>query len=276
MNQRAYFVAFILCTASFASFARAPVGSDDFTPPPDNWGPGPPAVLNYGQLTEANQRLEYTTQGNNHSQTDFAQWSWNSYTDTPASWTFQIDINLPDLNLDPAQYVLFGLKLNDQRDPEHVFSFGYNSFAGASFAVAHEFTAVTPNGTFSRQCSATTPCAGLTEIGELTALRLRFDATSNTLFTDFDANGPNGGYTWVNLSSTPNFIPDTIFVFGQSSNRSVTSADNVYGANVSTTTVVVPEPSTYAMLGLGIGLVGWLARGSRKLVPSRSGVLIMR
>ena len=182
-------------------------------------------------------------------------------------WTFQIDINVPDLSLSASQYVLFGLEVNDERDPQHVFSFGYNSFAGNR----HEFTAVTPSGTFTRQCSAATPCAGLTQIGELTALRLRFDATSDTLYTDFDANGPNGGYTWVNLSTTPNFLPDTIFVFGQSSNRSLTPADNVYGANVVTTAVVVPEPSTYAMLGLGLGLAGWLARRSRKLCcPDRA------
>ena len=48
----------------------------------------------------------------------------------------------------------------------------------------------------------------------------------------------------------------------------MTSASNVYGANVVTTAVVVPEPSTYAILGLGIGLVGWLARRSRNTVPS--------
>ena len=183
MNQRACFVAFILCTASIASFARAPVGSDNFTPPPDNWAPQ--MGQNFGQLTEANQRLEYTTNGTNPSQLDFAAWAWASYTDTPANWTFQIDINLPDLSLAAAQYVFFGLEVNDERDPQHVFSFGYNSRAGASFASAgHEFTAVTPNGTFTSQCNAATPC------GELTALRLRFDATSNTLFTDFDPNGP--------------------------------------------------------------------------------------
>jgi len=262
MNQRACFVAFMLCTVSIASFARSPVGSDNFIPPPDNWGAQ--FETNFGRLTEANQRLEYTTDGANSSTQDFAAWTWNSYTDTPASWTFQIDINVPDLSLSAAQYVLFGLEVNDQRDPQHVFSFGYNSFADNR----HEFTAVTPNGTFTRQCSAATPCAGLTQIGELTALRLRFDATSNTLFTDFDANGPNGGYTWVNLSTTPNFLPDTIFAFGQSSNLGLTPADNVYGANVVTTAVVVPEPSTYAMLGWGLGLVGWLARRSRKPVPS--------
>ena len=92
MNQRACFVAFILCTASIASFARAPVGSDNFTPPPANWGPGPPAVLHYGHVQQA-------------------------------------------------------MQCNDAlRGPDRD--------------------------------------------RELTALRLRFDATSNTLFTDFDANAP--------------------------------------------------------------------------------------
>jgi len=48
----------------------------------------------------------------------------------------------------------------------------------------------------------------------------------------------------------------------------VTAADNVYGDNVMTTAVLVPEPSTYAIFMLGIALLGWVTRASRSRILS--------
>ena len=74
----------------------------------------------------------------------------------------------------------------------------------------------------------------------------------------------------------PRLHPDTVYVFGQSSNRDVTAADNVYGDNVVTTAVLVPEPSTYAMLVLGVGLLGWVTRAARGRVLVLTGIFAMR
>jgi len=98
-------------------------------------------------------------------------------------------------------------------------------------------------------------------------IRKELGQTPEELFTDFDPNASDG-YSWTNLSTTPDFIPDTIYVFGQSSNRAVTAADNVYGDNVMTTAVLVPEPSTYAIFMLGIALLGWVTRASRSRILS--------
>jgi len=42
----------------------------------------------------------------------------------------------------------------------------------------------------------------------------------------------------------------------------------VYGDNVVTSAVLVPEPSTYVMLFLGGGLLGWLTLAARSRVSS--------
>jgi hypothetical protein len=261
MNQRACFLAILLSTFSMATLAKAPIGGDDFDDNDRsvvNWPS--PFTINHGLLTETNKRLEFTSLMGESSTQDFAAWAWGRYDPRAAQeWTFQIDVSLPDLALTANQSVLFGLEVNDQRNPSSVFSMGYNSLAGGT----HVFTAVTPTGTISRQCSALDPCGSATAISDLTTIRFRFDGTTNTLFTEFDPNARDGDTSWTSLSTTLDFIPDTVYAFGQSSNRAVTSADNVYGDNVVTTAILVPEPSTYVMMGLGVGLLGWLTRAAR-------------
>jgi len=266
MNQCACFLAIVLSTLSVTTFAQAPIGSDNFddnSRSTVNWPS--PFAMNNGLLDEKNQRLEYTSLMGGASTQAFAAWAWGRYDPRPAQeWTFQIDVSLPDLDLTATESVLFGLEVNDQRNPSSVFSMGYNSLAGGT----HVFTAVTPTGTISRQCSVADPCGSATEISDLTTIRFRFEKASNTLFTEFDPNARDADKSWTSLAATPNFIPDTIYVFGQSSNRAVTSDDNVYGDNVVTTAILVPEPSTYAMLVLGAGLLGWVTRAARGRVSS--------
>ena len=268
MNQRACLVGLILSTVSMGTLAGAPIGSDNFddnSRSPVNWAEE--FTTNLGRLQEAGQRLQYTTAGNpgESSPLDFAAWVWGRNDPRPAQeWTFQLDVSLPDLKLTASQSVFFGLEAADQRNPQAVFSLGYNSRAGGT---PHTFTAVTPKGTVTRECTVLTPCGSYTSISDLTAIRFRFDGATSTLFTDFDPNASDG-YSWTNLSTTPDFIPDTIYVFGQSSNRAVTAADNVYGDNVMTTAVLVPEPSTYAIFMLGIALLGWVTRASRSRILS--------
>jgi len=270
MNQRACFLAVVLSTVSMTAFAKAPIGGDTFDSDASaaNWST--PFETNFGRLLfpgaiNLEPRLAYTTvDPGGPSAQDFAALAWARYDPRPATeWTFQIDVSLPNLSLTAGQSVFFGLEVSDQSSPNTLFSLGYNSRAGS----VHEFTAVTPNGTVTRQCTVANPCGTATEISDLTAIRFRFDGLTNTLITEFDPNASDG-YSWTTLSTTPNFIPDTVYVFGQSSNRTVTLADNVYGDNVVTSAVLVPEPSTYVMLVLGGGLLGWLTRAARSRVAS--------
>jgi hypothetical protein len=259
-------VATLLFTVSMATFAKAPINGEDYA----NQASWSSEVFerNFGRLTIAGQRIGYTAAnlpGQSPSNQDFAALAWAQYDPRPATeWTYQIDISLPDLSLAALQSVFFGLEANDQRNPNNRFSLGYNSSAGST----HEFTAVTPDGIVTRQCSIATPCGTATAIASLTRLRFRFDGTSNTLFTEFDPNLSDNDHAWIELSATDDFIPDTVYVFGQSSNRTVAPADNVYGTNVVTTAVLVPEPSTYVMLVLGVGLVSWLTRTGRTRIAS--------
>jgi len=63
-----------------------------------------------GQLLEDNQRLEYFT-ADSPTPNDFAAWNWNRYGGVDnQSWTFQMDISLPDLALNPGQRVFIGLQ----------------------------------------------------------------------------------------------------------------------------------------------------------------------
>src|SRR4051794_4024842 len=266
MNQRACFLALLLSTVSIVTFARAPIGGENYGDDA-SWSM-PPFTINLGRLTLAGQKIGYTTADlpGGSSNQDFAALAWARYDPRPATeWTFQMDVSLPtNLVVGRDQSVFFGLEVNDQRNPNSLFSLGYNSRAGST----QEFAAVTPTGTVTRQCTVAKPCGTATQISDITALRFRFDGTTNTLFTQFDPNAADADKTWIDLSSTPDFIPQTVYVFGQSSNRPVTAAENVYGTNIVTTAVLVPEPSTYAMLVLGVGLVGWLTRATRYRLTS--------
>jgi len=134
----------------------------------------------------------------------------------------------------------------------------YTSFAGP----LHELIAIDPIQTINRQCTATDPCNGITAIDDTINLRMRYDSLSKTLVTEFDPNG--GRDSFVNLSTTTRFVPSALFVFGQSINRQVTSADDVYADSVVTTAAVVPEQAHYAFLDLGVGLALIFARGRNR------------
>jgi hypothetical protein len=254
MKQRVRFSSLVLLIVSMAAFGRTPIGGDDFEDnvrSPTNWGDSFHA--NFGQLTEANHRLEFTSSDQASSNIDnFGRWMWNAYTSQPMrQWTYQMDVSMPNRSLEPGESTFFGFQVSNKDRTSFVSS--YNFVSGSS----HEFVEEgASTGPVSRRCTAAEPCGGLTQISDLTALRLRFDSTTDTLFTDFDPNGAAGGYTWVNLSAVKNFIPETIYVFGQSNNLAVLTSDDVYGDNILTT--AIPELSTYLSLVLGIGVLGWV------------------
>jgi hypothetical protein len=105
--------------------------------------------------------------------------------------------------------------------------------------------------------------------GPLSAVRLRFDAATGHLFSEFDENTTNG-LQWVPFGdlAQQSFALGQIQAFGQSGPipgqtlrdaPQITAATGIYGTQIH----VVPEPSTYASLLAGLGMLLCLALTSK-------------
>src|SRR5215210_3989935 len=116
MKQHACSVvlAILLLTASLATFAKAPIGGENYANDA-SWS-SEAFERNFGKLTLAGQRIGYTAAnlpGQSPSNQDFAALAWAQYDPRPATqWTYQIDISLPALSLTALQSVFFGLEAN--------------------------------------------------------------------------------------------------------------------------------------------------------------------
>jgi len=238
MRNNSYVIAAAICAATQsipATAALAPIGSDDFNDNSRltaNWGIT--TLAGAGQLLEDNQRLEYFT-ADSPTPNDFAAWNWNRYGGVDnQSWTFQMDISLPDLALNPGQRVFIGLQVLKP--------------GGNFFLYGNEETQ--SGRQFSAQSPSLNDNAPITS--DVTALRLSFDGGTGAMTAQYDPNGPVGGYQWTTLGSDTTFGSGTVAVFAGSSNVSIASTDLVFADNV----VAVPEASTYALMLVGLSLVG--------------------
>ena len=238
MHHHPYVLAVAMCAAVQsipAIAALAPFGSDDFNDNSRltaNWGTT--TLAGSGQLLEDNQRLEYFTVSDPTSN-DFAAWNWNRYGGVDnQSWTFQMDVSLPDLPLSLGQRVFIGLQV--LKSGGNFFLYGNEETQSG-----RQFTAQSP---------ALDDNAAITS--DVTALRLSFDGATGTMTAQYDPNGPVGGYQWTTLGSDPGFGAGTIAVFAGSANLRIAPTDLVYADNV----VAVPEASTYALMLAGMTLVG--------------------
>jgi hypothetical protein len=252
MKQRAALTAVIVCatcTFSIESPAKTPIGSDDFNSnslSPINW-----FVPMSDALVAGNGHLQLLTTGP-ATESKFVQ--WNRYIDDPTlSWTYRIDVSMPSLGLTATQSVLYGLQL-DGADGSHVFSYIAEFVDPDTGSVAREIAASTPSGTPS-----------VTAPNDIATVQLHFDASSQTVFAEYDPDGPDaqGNYSFTTLATQGNFDPTNIFVIGQSSGGvQLNAASSVYGDNVQATTV--PEAQHYVFLLSGLAGLGWLGRRRRR------------
>jgi|GEM_PF-713137 len=89
---------------------------------------------------------------------------------------------------------------------------------------------------------------------------LAYDISDNLIFNSavtltsgaFTDPGTYANYTITSTNGISRFVFDSIFARGN------TSIDNVIA--VTSVAAPVPEPEIYAMLGAGLGLMGWVAR----------------
>jgi hypothetical protein len=115
-----------------------------------------------------------------------------------------------------------------------------------------------------------TPAASLNDAiagsdADLLSLTGAFTQGTGSTFTfDFAAGGSDGWYKLVDYTST-NFTPGTNTSFAATNVPAGKSANFVVDAGSTALYVqIVPEPSTLALAGLGIGLAGLIASRRRR------------
>lgn len=237
-----------LSTATtFAAFS----GSDDFN---DNsqdlskWGTD--AVQGGGALNETSQVLRYTTSG--ATSNDFAVRPWIANTGSfTSNWILQIDVNIPALTLATGQSFLFGLRVVNGDDPTDRFltALELDNFSG--IPNRHFLSAVHVNGVNQGEIKSDSTSTSA-------AVRIRYDAATTTLFSEFDADGAVGGYNFTNFDSRNisswNMTAASVFqgaAWGASEgNVVISSANNVAGDNF----LATPEPSSVILILSGAAL----------------------
>ena len=244
-NLLAALVLGLSTATTFAAFS----GSDDFN---DNskdltkWGTD--IVTGSAALTETNQRLEYTVAGG--SATALRPWVANTGSFT-SNWSLQLDVNLPTLALTLGQNYNIGLTVRNGDDVTD------------TFLTALELDDL--SGTLNRRFLSILKTNGINQ-GEVTsttastaaAIRMRYDAASTTLFSEFDAYGAVGGYNFTGFDSrsisTWNMTASSVFQATVSGNSEsgvvITSANGVAADNF----LSVPEPSSALLLLSGAAL----------------------
>ena len=248
-NNTSNLLAALVLGLSTATTFAAFNGSDDFN---DNskdltkWGPD--IVSGSAALTETNLRLEYTVAGG--TATALRPWVANtgSYT---SDWSLQLDVNLPTLALTTGQAYHIGLTVRNGDDTTDTFltALELDNISGTPSRVF--LSVLNTNGSNQGEVTSTTTSTSA-------AVRMRYDAASTTLFSEFDANGAVGGYNFTGFDSrnisTWNMTASSVFqatVFGGSeSGVVITSASGVAGDNFQS----VPEPSSALLLLSGAAL----------------------
>jgi|SRR5690349_8568212 len=260
----------ILCTASIGSYAKSPVAADPFSA--SSWAAGTP--VGSAQLTvhPGNQHIAYTAGGGTPNP-EFQTLNWLSY-GPDGSWTFEMVVSMPSLattGLTNQQFADFGLRAMAAAPDK----------ASLAIFVQDVNRGLGPNGVNVEERRFRVVSTGrkngdIDELNDpglhpaaLSAIRLRFDAATGHLFADFDPDTANG-LQWVPFGDLAHqsFALGEIQVFGQSgpvpgqtlqTGPQITAENQIFGEKIQ----VVPEPSTYASLLAGLGVLLCLALRGR-------------
>ena len=173
-------------------------GGDDFNDNKrslPNWGKLD-ALLGLGALSETNSSLRFFTLGVGASDEDYASSRWSSAAgDFSKSWTAQVDVALPILALDPGSDVEVGLEVLNLLDPGDRATVSLE-LANAGSLTRQFVTHLGRDGLPFPDQDATAATASTTA-----AVRARWDASTQRLSFEYDANGSVGGYSWTSLAS---------------------------------------------------------------------------
>lgn len=99
---------------------------------------------------------------------------------------------------------------------------------------------------------------------ELT-FRLHVNTTGDDFFTGPRSSNPDGEF---HARAQDNWLPDTTLVSFEDRYNSFDRNFNDLSSSYSNTVAAIPEPESYAMLLVGLGVIGAIARRGRKNPPS--------
>ena len=236
--------------------AGTPTGSDDFTGAAKDTGKwGANLKSGAGQLTQTGGVLQYTSTAN--SEDDYMVWPWLVNAPFATDWSVQTDVHLPWIPLaDDFTAVGVGLLVSHSADFDDNFSAWLENYRNPGEPQSfHFFSEAETNGegdeTFTDAPSSHA------------AVRLSWDASSQTLSAAYDPDGRLNGYTWTVFRT---FNPVTqgwgmtgassfkIHLGGYSETTQVTAAHNVHADNFRTFGMlgnpVAPVVKTLAATGI--------------------------
>ena len=91
--------------------------------------------------------------------------------------------------------------------------------------------------------------------------RLHVNTTGDDFFTGPASGNPDGEF---HARAQGNWLPDTTLVSFEDRYNSFDRNFNDFSSSFSNTTAAIPEPESYAMLLVGLGVIGAIARRGRK------------
>lgn len=156
------------------------------------------------------------------------------------------------LNSDLNNYYCNGVRdcYDRGNNPDGIWAWGTGPIIGTG--------SITVN--FSGSFAASLESLSLDVAGHANTNLLAYDISNNLIFSSAVAQtfgaltdpGTYSNYTITSTNGISRFVFDSIYSAGN------TSIDNVIA--VTSVAAPVPEPEIYAMLGAGLGLMGWVAR----------------
>lgn len=264
---------FGLCFVVAATLSAQPLFTDSLTPPTVNWANSPAnrgdgTLIFFNNLSTSG--LGYAVSSPTSDDAGFRTLSTFA-APTTSAWMAQVDVRLPALGgLTPSQYANLNLIVVKASD-----GFNFNAtlaidrYNNGSVVVQDIDSYVTTAGVESH----------LPEVLDSTTfatLAISYDPLSSQLIYAYDADGPDNGaaFNVIHAADISGWAMGPSDTFGfllvggsgavMGGPGAVLVMTDAYFQNFSVNGLAVPEPSTYALLLLGVGLLA--AVGLRRRV----------
>ena len=250
-----------MLASSGISHAQNLSGSDSLIGTIENttdWKTPDSGVEGGSEFTNTDQGLQYTDTTTTDDNID-RKWKLNtgSYTE---DWSVQLNVTLSGFTLsNDSQVVAIGLQVSETGNGGSNYmelNLGQSDQTGKDYLTYNTY--INTNGV--NETSFTSPDVAATLSGTSGVIQINYDAATQTISTDYDSTGVAGDWTLLgstsissgennwDMTSTNTF---TVAVQGYSDDTIINSADSVYATNF----IAVPEPSSWAMLTAGAGLL---------------------
>ena len=223
-------------------------------------------------LSETNQAVYMTGTADVGQECDRMR-PWIKNTGSPTEdWSVQVEVNMPNIALGESQGLGLGLRAdlgipNDEdEDYAYVYlwygRYGESPWSGRNFVADVSTDHLDDGPTFAATSSTSA------------AVRLHWDASDATLYTQYDSDGAANGFSWTTLGSadlaggkTGWDMPFGVGIRGVlevapggTSSITISQGDEVKMDNFN----AVPEPSSFTLLAIGaLALLGYAWRRRR-------------